>query len=73
MSETRKDGPAFTISVGLAFTGGYADAPSYLLAHTFTGHITENCVLAGVGAASAQRKRTDADIPERLDYLWFPG
>jgi uncharacterized membrane protein YoaK (UPF0700 family) len=52
MNETNKDGAAFISSIGLAFTGGYADASSYLLARTFTGHLTGNCVLAAVSAAS---------------------
>jgi uncharacterized membrane protein YoaK (UPF0700 family) len=52
MDETSKGGAAFSISIGLAFVGGYADASSYLLARTFTGHLTGNCVLASVSAAS---------------------
>ncbi|HEX3446192.1 MAG TPA: YoaK family protein, partial [Chthoniobacterales bacterium] len=43
-------GTAFRISIGLAFIGGYADASSFLLAGTFTGHLTGNCVLAAVSA-----------------------
>jgi uncharacterized membrane protein YoaK (UPF0700 family) len=52
MNETGEAGTAFGISTGLAFVGGYADASSYLLARTFTGHLTGNCVLAAVSAAS---------------------
>jgi len=52
MNETSGGGTAFRISIGLAFIGGYADASSYLLARTFTGHLTGNCVLAAVSAAS---------------------
>ena len=52
MNETSEEGGAFRISIGLAFVGGYADASSYLLAQTFTGHLTGNCVLAAVSAAS---------------------
>jgi uncharacterized membrane protein YoaK (UPF0700 family) len=52
MSETNQGEAAFICSVGLAFVGGYADASSYLLARTFTGHLTGNCVLAAVSAAS---------------------
>jgi uncharacterized membrane protein YoaK (UPF0700 family) len=52
MNETNKGGAAFISSLGLAFIGGYADASSYLLARTFTGHLTGNCVLAAVSAAS---------------------
>jgi uncharacterized membrane protein YoaK (UPF0700 family) len=51
MNETGEGSAAFKISIGLAFVGGYADASSYLLARTFTGHITGNCVLAAVSAA----------------------
>jgi uncharacterized membrane protein YoaK (UPF0700 family) len=52
MNKTSEGGAAFSISIGLAFIGGYADASSYLLARTFTGHLTGNCVLAAVSAAS---------------------
>jgi uncharacterized membrane protein YoaK (UPF0700 family) len=46
-------GASFGISIGLAFVGGYADASSFLLARTFTGHLTGNCVLAAVSAAGS--------------------
>src|ERR1700726_1391092 len=52
MNETSEGGAALISSIGLAFIGGYADASSYLLARTFTGHLTGNCVLAAVSAAS---------------------
>jgi uncharacterized membrane protein YoaK (UPF0700 family) len=51
MNETTAGGTAFRISIGLAFIGGYADASSFLLARTLTGHLTGNCVLAAVSAA----------------------
>jgi uncharacterized membrane protein YoaK (UPF0700 family) len=54
MSETNEGGTAFRIAVGLAFMGGYADAASFLLAHTFTGHLTGNCILAAVSAAGQE-------------------
>jgi uncharacterized membrane protein YoaK (UPF0700 family) len=54
MAETSAGGTAFGISIGLAFIGGYADAASFLLAHTFTGHLTGNCVLGAVSAASKE-------------------
>jgi uncharacterized membrane protein YoaK (UPF0700 family) len=47
-------GTNFGISIGLAFVGGFADAASFSLAHTFTGHLTGNCVLAAVSAASKE-------------------
>ncbi len=40
------------LCLGLAFVGGYADAASYTLAGTFTGHITGNSVLAAVSLAN---------------------
>jgi uncharacterized membrane protein YoaK (UPF0700 family) len=52
MNEITRGGTGFGISIGLAFVGGYADASSYLLAGAFTGHLTGNCVLAAVSAAS---------------------
>jgi uncharacterized membrane protein YoaK (UPF0700 family) len=52
MNETGGKGAAFGISIGLAFIGGYADASGFLLASTLTGHLTGNCVLAAVSAAS---------------------
>jgi uncharacterized membrane protein YoaK (UPF0700 family) len=51
MNETSGEATAFRIAIGLAFVGGYADASSYVLTRTFTGHLTGNCVLAAVSAA----------------------
>ena len=39
------------LSFGLAFVGGYCDAAGYVLARTFTGHITGALVLAAIGVA----------------------
>ncbi len=36
----------------LAFVGGYADAGSFLLVSSFTGHVTGNTVLAMIGVAT---------------------
>jgi uncharacterized membrane protein YoaK (UPF0700 family) len=54
MNEPSREGTAFGISIGLAFIGGYADASSFLLARTFTGHLSGNCILAAVSAASRE-------------------
>ncbi|MEJ2048048.1 MAG: YoaK family protein [Dehalococcoidia bacterium] len=40
------------LSCGLAFVGGYSDAASFILAQTFTGHVTGNFVLTAVSLAS---------------------
>jgi uncharacterized membrane protein YoaK (UPF0700 family) len=39
------------LSLGLAFIGGYADAAGFLLADTFTGHVTGNLVLTAISVA----------------------
>src|SRR6267154_3676724 len=40
------------LSVGLAFVGGYGDAASFVLAKTFTGHVTGNFVLTAIAVAA---------------------
>jgi uncharacterized membrane protein YoaK (UPF0700 family) len=40
------------IFLGLAFVGGYSDAASFILANTFTGHVTGNIVLTAVSVAA---------------------
>lgn len=39
------------LSFGLAFVGGYGDAAGFVLAKTFTGHVTGNLVLAAIAVA----------------------
>ena len=46
--------PEAWVSVGLAFVGGYADASSYLLAKTFTGHVTGNSILAAISLVNGE-------------------
>jgi len=36
------------LSLGLAFVGGYGDAAGFLVANTFTGHVTGNLVLVAI-------------------------
>ena len=43
------------LSFGLAFVGGYGDAASFVLAKTFTGHVTGNLVLAAIAVAARPR------------------
>ena len=40
------------LSFGLAFVGGYGDAASFVLAKTFTGHVTGNLVLPAIAVAA---------------------
>jgi uncharacterized membrane protein YoaK (UPF0700 family) len=46
------------LSLSLAFAGGYGDAASFVLAKTFTGHITGNLVLAAVSVAARDWRTT---------------
>jgi uncharacterized membrane protein YoaK (UPF0700 family) len=40
------------LSFGLALVGGYGDAAGFVIAKTFTGHVTGSLVLATVGVAA---------------------
>jgi uncharacterized membrane protein YoaK (UPF0700 family) len=40
------------LSLALAFIGGYCDAASFILAKTFTGHVTGNLVLGAIAVAT---------------------
>jgi uncharacterized membrane protein YoaK (UPF0700 family) len=40
------------LSLGFAFVGGYGDAASFVLAKTFTGHVTGNLVLGAIAVAA---------------------
>lgn len=42
------------LSCGLAFVGGYGDAASFILAKSFTGHVTGNVVLGAIAIAPHQ-------------------
>ncbi len=44
--------PEEWLSFSLAFVGGFGDAAGFVLAKTFTGHITGNLVLAAVSVAA---------------------
>jgi uncharacterized membrane protein YoaK (UPF0700 family) len=43
--------PDRSLSFALAFVGGYSDAISFVLAKTFTGHMTGNSVLGAIAVA----------------------
>jgi len=46
------DAPDKWLSFALAFVGGWGDALGFLIAKTFTGHVTGNLVLASIAVAS---------------------
>ncbi len=47
-SPERADVSAMVITFALGFAGGYADAATYMLSATFSGHVTGNTVLAAI-------------------------
>jgi len=49
VSQTRNDA---WLLYGLAFVGGYGDAASFVLAKTFTGHVTGNLVLGAIAVVA---------------------
>ena len=48
----RVDPPERWLYFAFAFVGGYGDAASFVLAKTFTGHVTGSLVLAAIAIAS---------------------
>ncbi len=57
------------LSLGLAFVGGYGDAASFVLAKTFTGHVTGNLVLAAIAVAAHDWGATLAPLYAIVTFL----
>src|ERR1700693_819527 len=57
------------LSLGLAFVGGYGDAASFVLAKTFTGHVTGNLVLAAIAVAAHDWRATLAPLSAIVAFL----
>ena len=57
------------LSLGLAFVGGYGDAASFVLAKTFTGHVTGNLVLAAIAVAARDWRATLAPLSAIITFL----
>ena len=57
------------LSLGLAFVGGYGDAASFVLAKTFTGHVTGNLVLAAIAVAAHDWRATLAPLSAIITFL----
>ena len=57
------------LSLGLAFVGGYGDAASFVLAKTFTGHVTGNLVLAAIAVAAHDWRATLAPLSAIVTFL----
>ena len=57
------------LSYGLAFVGGYGDAASFVLAKTFTGHVTGNLVLAAIAIAAHEWRAALGHISAIVTFL----
>src|ERR1700728_2194408 len=57
------------LSLGLAFVGGYGDAASFVLAKTFTGHVTGNLVLAAIAVATNDWRATLGPFSAIVTFL----
>src|ERR1700730_16555091 len=57
------------LSLGLAFVGGCGDAASFVLAKTFTGHVTGNLVLAAIAVAAHDWRATLAPLSAIITFL----
>ena len=66
-SSSKSPGAGLTYS--LAFIGGFGDASSFVLARTFTGHITGNLVLAAVSIATLDWATTLIRLSAVLSFL----
>jgi len=57
------------LSFGLALVGGYGDAAGFVLAKTFTGHVTGSMVLATIGVAEHDWRTTLAHVSAVVFFL----
>jgi uncharacterized membrane protein YoaK (UPF0700 family) len=57
------------LSFGLAFVGGYCDAASFVLAKTFTGHVTGNLVLGAIAVAAHDWRGTLEPVSAIVIFL----
>ena len=57
------------LSYGLAFVGGYGDAASFVLAKTFTGHVTGNLVLAAIAVSAHEWRAALGHLSAIVTFL----
>ena len=57
------------LSYGLAFVGGYGDAASFVLAKTFTGHVTGNLVLAAIAVSAHEWRAALGHLSAIVSFL----
>jgi uncharacterized membrane protein YoaK (UPF0700 family) len=61
--------PDRLLSFALAFVGGYGDAASFVLARTFTGHVTGNLVLGAIAVAAQDWRATFGHLSAIVTFL----
>src|SRR5579862_2807979 len=61
--------PDTWLSFGLAFVGGYCDAAGFVLAKTFTGHVTGNLVLGAIAVAAHDWRATLGHLSAIVTFL----
>jgi uncharacterized membrane protein YoaK (UPF0700 family) len=61
--------PGTGLTYSLAFIGGFGDAAGFVLARTFTGHVTGNLVLAAVSVAALDWVTTLIRLSAVLSFL----
>jgi uncharacterized membrane protein YoaK (UPF0700 family) len=57
------------LSFGLAVVGGYGDAASFILAKTFTGHVTGNLVLGAIAVVAHDWRATFGPLSAIVTFL----
>jgi uncharacterized membrane protein YoaK (UPF0700 family) len=57
------------LSFGLALVGGYGDAAGFVIAKTFTGHVTGSLVLATIGVAAHDWRTTLGHVSAVVLFL----
>jgi uncharacterized membrane protein YoaK (UPF0700 family) len=57
------------LSFSLAVVGGYGDAASFILAQTFTGHVTGNLVLGAIAVAAHDWRATLGPLSAIVTFL----
>ena len=57
------------LSFRVDFVGGYGDAASFVLAKTFTGHVTGNLVLGAIAVAAHDWRATIGHLSAIVPFL----
>jgi uncharacterized membrane protein YoaK (UPF0700 family) len=57
------------LAFGLAFVGGYSDAVSFILALTFTGHVTGNLIMVAISIATLHFRSALHQVAAIVSFL----